>query len=65
MYTQILRQILLIIDFEQLHINDFLTYCREQPASNSVELKNIEKLRNEYNHHQSIWSYTYNCFLCS
>jgi len=29
-YTQIMKGILLfIIDFEQKHINDFLTYCRE------------------------------------
>jgi hypothetical protein len=29
MYTQILKEILLTIDFEQSHINEFLTYCRE------------------------------------
>ena len=30
MYTQILKEILLTIDFEQNHIDEFLTYCREQ-----------------------------------
>jgi len=28
MYTQILKQIFLTIDFEQEHINEFLTHCR-------------------------------------
>jgi hypothetical protein len=65
MYTQILKKILRTIDFEQLHINDFLTYCHEQLADNSLELKIVEKLHNEYNQHQSIWGYTYDCFLYS
>jgi len=30
MYTQIMKKILLIIDFQQKHIDEFLTYCREQ-----------------------------------
>src|ERR1700734_577518 len=29
MYTQILKEILLSIDFEQTHIDEFLTYCRK------------------------------------
>ncbi len=36
MYTQILKEILLTIDFEQNHINDFLTYCREQLTGNTI-----------------------------
>ena len=65
MYTQILKEILLTIDFEQQHINEFLTYCQEQFIGNSTELKNVEKLRKEYRHHQPIWWYTYQCFLYS
>jgi tetratricopeptide (TPR) repeat protein len=65
MYTQILKEILLTIDFEQKHINEFLTYCQEQFAGNSFELKNVEKLRKEYRDHQAIWWYTNNCFLYS
>jgi hypothetical protein len=30
MYTQIMKEILLIIDFQQKHIDEFLTCCREQ-----------------------------------
>ena len=65
MYTQILKEILLTIDFEQKHIDEFLTYCREQFVGNTIELKNVDKIEKEYRHHQPIWWYTYNCFLYS
>jgi tetratricopeptide (TPR) repeat protein len=65
MYTQILKEILLTIDFEQKHIDEFLTYCREQFAGNSTGLKNVEKLQVEYRLHQPIWWYTSDSFLYS
>ena len=65
MYTQILKDILLTIDFEQGHINDFLTYCRQQLAGNDTQLNNVEKLRREYRDRQPIWWYTYQSFLYS
>jgi Tfp pilus assembly protein PilF len=65
MYTQILKEILLTIDFEQSHINDFLTYCREQLVGNTTELRNVDKLKKEYRTHQPIWWYTYDSFLYS
>jgi hypothetical protein len=55
MYTQILKEILLTIDFEQEHIKEFLTYYCKQLAGNSIKLKNVDKLEKEYNHHQPIW----------
>ncbi len=48
MYIQILKEILLTIDFEQEHINEFLTYCREKIAGNSAQLKNLDKIEKEY-----------------
>jgi hypothetical protein len=42
-YTQILKDILLTIDFEQEYFTDFLTYCREQFLDHIVELKNVEE----------------------
>jgi hypothetical protein len=67
MYTQILKEILLTIDFEQEHINEFLTYYREQFADNSAGLKNVAKLDREYRLHQPIWWYTVDgfCIPCS
>jgi Tfp pilus assembly protein PilF len=65
MYTQILKEILLTIDFEQEKINAFLTYCRELLAGNTIELKNVDKIEKEYRDHQLIWWYTYQSFLYS
>jgi tetratricopeptide (TPR) repeat protein len=65
MYTQILKEILLTIDFDQGHIQEFLTYCREQLAGNDAELKNVDTIAKEYRRHPPIWWYTYECFLYS
>jgi tetratricopeptide (TPR) repeat protein len=65
MYTQILKEILLTIDFESVHFNEFLTYCREQFAGNTAELKNVDKLGKDYRNYLPVWWYTYNCFLYS
>ena len=48
MYTQILKEILLTIDFEEIHINEFLSYCREQFVDNKIELKTCRSNRKEY-----------------
>ncbi|CAF1530134.1 unnamed protein product, partial [Adineta steineri] len=65
MYTQLLKEILLTIDFELEYFNDFLIFCREYFADNNIELRNVDKIEKEYQYHQPIWWYTYNCFLCS
>jgi hypothetical protein len=65
MYTQILKEILLTIHFEQKHIDEFITYCREQFADNSTGLRNVDKLEKEYHLHQPIWWYTSGSFLYS
>jgi tetratricopeptide (TPR) repeat protein len=65
MYTQILKEILLTIDFQQIHFNEFVTYCREQFVGNPKELKNVDKIEEEYPNRRPIWWYTYNCFLYS
>ncbi len=65
MYTQILKEILLTIDFEQVHFDEFVIYCREQFVGNPKELTNVDKIEGEYRDHQPIWWYTYNCFLYS
>ncbi len=50
MYRQILKKILLTIDFGQEHIHEFLSYCCEQFVGNNRELDNINKFENEYCH---------------
>ncbi|CAF0972193.1 unnamed protein product [Adineta steineri] len=65
MYTQILKEILLTIDFEAEHIKEFITYCRKAFVENEYELQNIEKLERDYHDQTSIWWYTYQYFLYS
>jgi hypothetical protein len=63
MYTQIMKEILLTIKFEQKHIQEFITYCRDVLSGNQVELKNVKKLEQKYRDQTPIWWYTYECFL--
>ncbi|CAF1529550.1 unnamed protein product [Adineta steineri] len=65
MYTQILKEILLTIDFEDKHIKEFINYCREAFVKNEHDLHNIEKLERDYHDHIPIWWYTYQYFLYS
>ena len=59
MYTQLLKEIILTIDFEPKHINEFLMYCRQQ----SSELKHIDMIEKDYRPQQAIWWYTYSRLL--
>jgi tetratricopeptide (TPR) repeat protein len=63
MYTQILKEILLSIQFEQKHIQEFIDHCRGVFAENERELKNVDELRKKYHDKTPIWWYTYECFL--
>jgi hypothetical protein len=65
MYTRILKEILLTIDFKQKYIDEFVTYCRAQFVGNSTELRNVDKLEKEYRMHVPIWWYTSDGFLYS
>jgi tetratricopeptide (TPR) repeat protein len=63
MYTQILKEILLLIKFEQKHIQEFIDYCRAVFADNESELKNVDEIQKKYHDKTPIWWYTYECFL--
>src|ERR1700733_5493915 len=63
MYTQILKEILLTIKFEQQHFMEFIEYCREALADNEGQLKNVTKLERNYRDETPIWWYTFECFL--
>ena len=63
MYTQIIKEILLIIKFEQHHIDEFINHCQELLVDNSRQLHNADQLVREYRQHTPIWWYTYDCFL--
>ena len=63
MYTQITKEILLTINFEQHHIDQFIEDCRAIFRDNKNELKNIEKFERTYRDQTPIWWYSYDCFL--
>jgi tetratricopeptide (TPR) repeat protein len=63
MYTTIMKEILLVIKFEEHHFMQFIQYCREAFVDNASELKNIKKLEQKYRDETPIWWYTYECFL--
>ncbi|CAF1514384.1 unnamed protein product [Adineta steineri] len=65
MYTQILKEILLTINFEDKHIREFISYCREVFVKNEYDLHNVEKLERDYYDQTPIWWYTYQYFLYS
>ncbi|CAF4129566.1 unnamed protein product [Rotaria sordida] len=65
MYTQILKEILLAINFNQQHIEDFTNYYRENFVDNVVQLNNIKQFERDYANHSPIWWYTHECCLYS
>jgi tetratricopeptide (TPR) repeat protein len=63
MYTQIMKEIILTIEFEEEHFQEYIDYCRDVFEDNEDELKNVDKLQQNYRSEASIWWYTYECFL--
>ncbi|CAF1052706.1 unnamed protein product [Adineta ricciae] len=65
MYTQILKDILLKIDFDERHMKNFVKYYREAFADNVVQLRNIDEFEKNYRNQTPIWWYTHECCLYS
>ena len=63
MYTQIMKDILLTIKFEQVHIQEFIDYCLDAFADNKQELVNVKELQTKYHQKTPIWWYTCEGFL--
>jgi tetratricopeptide (TPR) repeat protein len=62
MYTQILKEIVLELDYDyELSIQKLVTYCRDQ----NVDTREILKFELEYRSHTPIWWYTSPYFLFS
>jgi hypothetical protein len=55
MYTRILKDILINMDFEEKHIKEYIDYCRDVFADNEEELIHIGKLERQYNSKTPIW----------
>jgi hypothetical protein len=65
MYTQILKEILLTIKFEQKHIKQYSDYCREVFAREGHELQHVDKFEREYHNRTPIGWYTCEGFVYS
>ena len=63
MYTQILKEILLSIEFDQSHFQEFIDYCRELFVDNGNELQTIKEFEKRYREYTPVWWYTRECFL--
>jgi hypothetical protein len=61
MYTQLLKDVLLDMEYNEDSLKNFATYCR---TGNFGELNNINKFEREYHDHSPIWWYTSDSFLC-
>ena len=59
MYTQILKEVLLSINYNEQHIKDFTNYYRENCIDNPAQLNNIDDFEKNYEDHSPIWWYTH------
>ncbi|CAF1428833.1 unnamed protein product [Adineta ricciae] len=62
MYTLILKEILLTIQFDNAHIQDYVNYCREVFVNDDQEVENVNLLERKYHEETPIWWYTFDCF---
>jgi hypothetical protein len=62
MYTQIMKEILLTISFEEQHIQGFTEHCWEVFTENERQLIHIRKMERKYREGTPIWWYTSDCF---
>ena len=63
MYTQILKEILLLIKFEENHFVEFINSYRDLLADNETQRKKVDELAKKYYDETPIWWYTYDYFL--
>ncbi|CAF0727664.1 unnamed protein product [Adineta steineri] len=56
MYTQIFKDILLDMKYDEQAIKQFIAYCRK---NNSLSLINIDRFEKEYSSQLAIWWYTF------
>ena len=58
MYTQLLKEALLEIDFNEQSVKELAVFCREQYYENKTQLKKINEFEQNYHLHTPIWWYT-------
>jgi tetratricopeptide (TPR) repeat protein len=63
MYTQLIKEILLELNYDNKSVQDLVDYCRKKYAGKETELKTITKLEQDYREEKPIWWYTIESFL--
>ena len=63
MYSQLLKEILLELEYNEESIKEFVNYCREQFADNHAWLHIINTFEMDYRDRQPIWWYTKESFI--
>jgi hypothetical protein len=64
-YTHLLKDILIEMDYKTNEQRDFADFCRLQYEQNNYQLNIIQEFRNEYKQSSSIWWSTRECFIYS
>ncbi|CAF1472015.1 unnamed protein product [Adineta steineri] len=62
-YTQIIKEILLTIEFNQNQIQDYFDYCLDAFKGNQNEIDDIKQLEDQYHNKTPIYWYTCDMFL--
>jgi tetratricopeptide (TPR) repeat protein len=65
MYSQLLKEILLDLEYDETSIKEYVNYCREQFHGNNSQLNTIKAFETDYNNKLSIWWYTTESFIYS
>jgi tetratricopeptide (TPR) repeat protein len=63
MYTQIMKEIILNITFDDNHIKEFIQHCRQAFAGNKEQMINVKELEQKYHQKTPVWWYTCESFL--
>jgi tetratricopeptide (TPR) repeat protein len=65
MYTQLLKEIILEMNYNRTDFEEFVNYCRAVFDDNDYVLQEIDKFQRDYNSGLAIWWYTSSSFLYS
>ncbi|CAF2910384.1 unnamed protein product [Rotaria sp. Silwood2] len=64
MYTVLLKEILIKLDYKPEAIQELTRFCRQNYDGNGSYLQIIDKFEQEYTKHSPIWWYTYTNLAC-
>ncbi|CAF3692818.1 unnamed protein product [Rotaria sp. Silwood1] len=63
MYSQLIKDILLQMTYDERAIVELAVFCRNNFHDNLYELKIIDEFQKDYHKHSPIWWYTRECFI--